>query len=125
MAFWIANCMLTRNGILEQLHCTKKGVHDNTCGVHDKYGVQYTLTCPYMHTSSVSYTLQFLQLVYSYLILMYKWYRCNYASLYVQWCQIHAVASLHETSLYRESAGASGCLIKIGRMHEQGQARCA
>ena len=59
MAFWIANRMLTRNGVFEQLHCTKKGVHDThvVCIYGDKYGVQYTLTCPYMHTSSVSYTL--------------------------------------------------------------------
>ena len=31
------------------------------CAHGDKYGVQYTLTCPYMHTSSVPYTLPFLQ----------------------------------------------------------------
>ena len=31
------------------------------CAYGDKYGVQYTLTCPYMHTSSVSYTLPSLQ----------------------------------------------------------------
>ena len=31
------------------------------CACGDKYGVQYTLTCPYMHTSSVPCTLSFLQ----------------------------------------------------------------
>ena len=36
-------------------------LYKERCAYGDKYGVQYTLTCPYMHTSSVPCTFPFLQ----------------------------------------------------------------
>ena len=76
------------------LHCKKKGVH--CVHMETNYGVQYTLTCPYMHTSSVPYTLLFLQCIGR------PWIICSQNS-----CTANAVCAAYQLDLKKQAEADS------------------